>query len=323
MGLLRVIFMGTAEFSCPSLRRLAADSRLQVLAVVTQPDRPKGRDLQLTPSPVKALALELNLPVLQPAKARDPQFIAELAALQPDLIIVVAYGQILPAAILDLPRHGCLNIHGSLLPKYRGAAPVQWAVANGESETGVCIMQLDPGLDTGPVLAVATTPIAPEDDAGTLLHRLAELGAELLLRTIPSWVAGEIKPQPQPAEGATYAAKIRKEDGLVDWQLPAEVLERRLRAFQPWPGLYSFLMPASGRPMLVKFWKARVEEASGEPGQILSFDRSGLVIACGRGALRILELQREGGRRQTAEQSLAGAVVLFSPGTRLGNPPAA
>lgn len=322
MGPLRVIFMGTADFSCPSLRRLAAEPGLQVLAVVTQPDRPKGRDLQLTPSPVKALALQLNLPVLQPAKARDPQFIAELAALQPDLIIVIAYGQILPAAILDLPRHGCLNIHGSLLPKYRGAAPIQWAVANGETETGVAIMQMDPGLDTGPVLAVATTPIGPEDDSGTLLHRLADLGAELLLRTIPRWVAGEIKPQPQPAEGATYAAKIRKEDGLVDWQMPAEVLERRLRAFQPWPGLYSYLAAETGRPVLVKFWKARVEEAGGTPGQILSFDRSGLVIACGRGALRVLELQREGGRRQTAEQCLAGAAAMFSPGTRLGNPPA-
>ena len=210
MAALKIIFMGTAELSCASLEKLAGDKNFSVLAVVTQPDKPKGRELKLTPSPVKVLAEKLNLPVLQPLKARDEKFISELRDLKPDLMVVVAYGQILPQVLLDVPTHGCLNVHTSLLPKYRGAAPIQWAIADGEPETGVTIMKMDAGLDTGPILSIRRTPILPTDDSQVLHDRLAQLGAELLVETIPDFVGGKISPQSQPAIGSTYAAKIKK-----------------------------------------------------------------------------------------------------------------
>ncbi len=297
--------MGTAELSCASLEKLAGDKNFSVVAVVTQPDKPKGRELKLAPSPVKILAEKLNLPVLQPLKARDEKFISELRELKPDLIVVVAYGQILPPAILDLPRFGCLNVHTSLLPKYRGAAPIQWAIANGDAETGVTIMKMDAGLDTGPVLSVRRTPILPADDSQSLHDRLAQLGAELLAKTIPDYVAGKIPPQPQPAAGASYAAKIKKEDGQIDWNSPAEKIWHRLRAFTPWPGAFTFLH-AEPKPVLLKIWKADVVQKSGPPGGIIEADKTGIIVGCGQNALRILELQREGGKRLTAEQFLIG-----------------
>jgi methionyl-tRNA formyltransferase len=349
MTALRILFMGTAELSCASLQALAGDAKFQIAAVVTQPDRPKGRDLKLQPSPVKTLALRLGLPVLQPERARDEQFTAELRALQPDLIVAVAYGQILPPAILDLPRHGCLNVHTSLLPKYRGAAPIQWAIANGDTETGVTIMKMDVGLDTGPVVSQRTTPIRSEDDSATLHDRLAQLGAELLVQTIPDYVAGKIQPRPQPAAGASHAAKIKKDDGRIDWNQPAQTIWNRLRAFTPWPGAFTFLrsaehqlgvnVPAPKRaesvlgapkPLLLKIWKAEVVEKPGgaacrvdlsrrsetkaeaserRPGEVLSADKTGIVVGCGGQALRILELQREGGRRMGAAEFLAGHVL--------------
>jgi methionyl-tRNA formyltransferase len=303
---LRIIFMGTAELSCASLEKLAGDKNFSVLAVVTQPDKPTGRASKKQPfSPVKMLAEKLNLPVLQPLKARDEKFIGELRGLKPDLMVVVAYGQILPQSILDLPKFGCLNVHTSLLPKYRGAAPIQWAIADGEPETGVTIMRMDAGLDTGPVLSVRRTPILPADDSQSLHDRLAQLGAELLVETMPAYVAGKIAPQPQPAEGSTYAAKIKKEDGKIDWHQPAAQIWNRLRAFTPWPGAFTFLQ-AEPKPQLLKIWKAEVAEQSGTAGIILSADKTGIVVGCGQGALRILELQREGGRRLAAEPFLIG-----------------
>jgi len=349
MTALRIIFLGTAELSCASLQALAGNPQFQIAAVVTQPDRPKGRDLKPQPSPVKSLALRLGLPVLQPERARDEKFIAGLRALQPDLIIVVAYGQILPPAILDLPRHGCLNIHPSLLPKYRGAAPIQWAIANGDTETGVTIMKMDAGLDTGPIVSQRRTPIRSEDDSATLHDRLAQLGAELLVQTIPDYVAGKIQPVPQPAEGASHAVKIKKEDGRIDWNQPAQTIWNRLRAFTPWPGAFTFLSKAmegtassassfaksqgsdEALPSkMIKIWKAEViEEVSGRDsalrcpdaaarrphlgqkhGEILSADKTGIVVGCGERALRIFELQREGGKRLTVEQFLAGFPLL-------------
>jgi methionyl-tRNA formyltransferase len=313
--------MGTAELSCASLEKLAGSGQFSVVAVVTQPDKPKGRDLKLTPSPVKVLAEKLKLPVWQPLKARDDQFIRQLRELKPDLMAVVAYGQILPQAMLEVPPHGCLNVHTSLLPKYRGAAPIQWAIADGEPETGVTIMKMDAGLDTGPVLAVRRTPILPSDDSQTLHDRLAQLGAELLVETIPGYVAGKISPQPQPVEGSTYAAKIKKEDGRIDWNLPAVKIWNRLRAFTPWPGAFTGWSPSFSlslpsdtlkrelQPQLLKIWKVEVVEKSGAPGTVLAADKSGIIVACGLGALRILELQREGGRRLTAEQFLTGNVI--------------
>jgi methionyl-tRNA formyltransferase len=315
---LRIIFMGTAELSCASLEKLSREKIFSVVAVVTQPDKPKGRELKLTPSPVKILAEKLNLPVLQPLKAREEKFISELRELKPDLIVVVAYGQILPQSILDLPRFGCVNVHTSLLPKYRGAAPIQWAIADGEPETGVTIMKMDAGLDTGPILSTRRTPILPTDDSQILHDRLAQLGAELLVETIPDFVAGKISPQPQPNEGSTYAAKIKKEDGQIDWTLPAQKIWNRLRAFTPWPGAFtswsssfSLSRPPDTlkrelQPQLIKIWKAEVAEQSGEAGIILSADKTGIVVGCGENALRILELQREGGKRLPAEQFLSG-----------------
>jgi methionyl-tRNA formyltransferase len=305
MTALKIIFMGTAELSCASLENLAADPNFHVVAVVTQPDKPKGRDLRLAPSPVKILAEKLSLPVLQPLRARDEKFIVQLRELKSDLIIVVAYGQILPQTILDLPQHGCLNVHASLLPKYRGAAPIQWAIADGESETGVTIMKMDAGLDTGPILSTRRAPILPADDSQKLHDRLAQLGAELLAETIPAYIAGKIRPQPQPAAGSTYAAKIKKEDGQIDWSLPAEKIWNRLRAFTPWPGAFTFLQ-ADPKPQLLKIWRAEVVERSGGAGEVLAAGKSGIVVGCGKNALRILELQREGGKRLSAEQFLIG-----------------
>jgi methionyl-tRNA formyltransferase len=302
---MNLVFMGTAELSCASLERLVGTPGLSVLAVVTQPDKPKGRELKLTPSPVKVLAERLHLPVLQPLKAREEIFASQLRELKPDLMVVVAYGQILPQRLLDLPRYGCLNVHTSLLPKYRGAAPIQWAMADGEPETGVTIMKMDAGLDTGPVLATRRTPILPTDDAQTLHDRLAQLGAELLAETIPDYVAGRIPPQPQPEDGASYAAKIKKDDGRIDWSLPATKIWNRLRAFTPWPGGFTFLA-VEPKPQLLKIWKAEVWEQTGPPGSVLSADKAGLVVGCGEDTLRILELQREGGKRLGAEAFLAG-----------------
>jgi methionyl-tRNA formyltransferase len=305
MAALRIIFMGTAEFSCASLKKLASDKIFQVVAVVTQPDKPKGRELKLQFPPVKILAQKLILPILQPAKARDEKFISELRELKPDLIVVAAFGQILPQAILDLPQFGCLNVHMSLLPKYRGASPIQSAILNGETESGVTIMKMDAGLDTGPILSQRRTPILLEDNSQTLHNRLAQLGADLLVETIPNYAAGKILPKPQPTEGVSYAAKIKKEDGRIDWNEAAEKILNRLRAFTPWPGVFTFLKTET-RPQLLKIWKAEMVERSGKVGEILDADKNGIVIACGKNALRILELQREGGRRMSAQEFLAG-----------------
>ena len=303
---LRLIFMGTAELACASLAALVREPAFELAAVVTQPDKPRGRDLKLQPSAVKALALQHGLAVLQPERARREDFLAQLRELRPDLIVVAAYGQILPPAILETPRHGCLNVHTSLLPKYRGAAPIQWAILNGDAETGVTIMQMDAGLDTGGIVTQAVTAIASDDNAQTLHDRLATLGADLLVKTIPDYVAGKILPLRQPVAGASYARKITKEDGHLDWSQPAQVLWNRVRGFTPWPSAHTFL-PASPKPRLLKIWRAEVELAlGGSPGAVLRADRAGLVIACGQQALRALEVQGEGGRRMSAADFLAG-----------------
>ena len=302
---LRIIFMGTPDLARDILATLVDDPRFPVVAVVAQPDRPKGRDLQLQPPPVKIEALARGLPVLQPEKARDPAFLDQLRVLAPDLIVVAAYGQILPQALLDIPRHGCLNVHTSILPRWRGAAPIQWAIAEGDAETGVTLMRMEAGLDTGPVVSTARTPISDTDTGQTLHDRLAGLGGKLLVGTLPAYLAGGIVPQPQPAEGVTYARKVTKDDGRLDWTRSARTLSARLRAFTPWPGAFCHI-PAVPKAKLLKVHAAQAVAGSGAPGTLLAADKAGLVVACGEGALRLTEVQPEGGRRMTAEQFLAG-----------------
>lgn len=315
MPRLRLIFMGTPELACASLKALIASPLFEVIAAVTQPDRPKGRDLKLLPSPVKDLASKARLPVLQPERARAEDFLAHLRTLTPDLIAVAAYGQILPKALLELPLHGCLNVHTSLLPKYRGAAPIQWAILNGDAETGVTIMKMDAGLDTGEILTQHKTPITDKDTAQTLHDRLAEMGADLLVKTIPDYVAGKIVPQPQPGESASYARKIKKEDGQIDWAQSARWIWNRVRGLVPWPGAFTF-QQKDGQRLLLKIWQAEPIAAAGAPGQILQADKSGILVGCGEGGLRILQLQREGGRRLGSAEFLAGH--LLRVGDRLG-----
>jgi methionyl-tRNA formyltransferase len=313
--MLSLIFMGTPDLACASLRALLNAPEIKITAVVTQPDRPVGRNPLPQPPPVKKTAIEAGIPVLQPERARNPEFVEQLRAFAPDLIVVAAFGQILPKAILDMPRFGCLNVHTSLLPKYRGAAPIQWAILNGDAQTGVTLMKMAPALDVGDILAQSTTAIEPSDNAETLHDRLADMGATLLVQTVQDYVAGKIIPRPQNESEATYVGKISKEDGRLNWSLPARVLWNRIRGFTPWPGAFTFI-PATPKPRLLKIWRAQVEEHfNGAPGHILSADKTGIVIACGSGALRVLELQREGGRRMNAQDFLAGHP--FKPGDPL------
>jgi len=295
--------MGTPELAAASLQALLREPKFKIVAVVTQPDRPKGRDLKLQPSPVKELALRAGIPVLQPEKARADDFFDALKQFQPDLIAVAAYGQILPQRILDLPRLGCLNVHTSLLPKYRGASPIQSAILHGDAETGVTIMKMDAGLDTGAILTQERTPIEDLDNAQTLHDRLAQIGAKLLVHTISDCAAGKIQPRPQPAEGMTHAPKIKKEDGRIDWSQPAKTIWNRVRAFTPWPVAFTHF---GNPPALLKIWQAEPVDHSGKPGEVLHADKSGIVVACGQGALKITTLQREGGKRLAAQEFLTG-----------------
>jgi len=296
--------MGTPELACASLEALLNAPDIQVLAVVTQPDRPKGRALHLTPSPVKELASRKGLPVLQPEKAREQDFIESVRQMNPDLILVAAYGQILTAALLEVPRLGCLNVHTSLLPKLRGAAPIQWSILNDEPVTGITIMKMDLGLDTGDILTQESTAILPADDARSLHDRLAQLGGRLLVETIGPYTSGTLQPRPQPTQGATYARRIVKEDGRINWNLPARRVWNQVRGLVPWPGAFTYLTDT--KQTLLKIWKAEPAIGSGAPGQVLCADKSGIVVACGHEALRILSLQREGARRLVAAEFLAG-----------------
>jgi methionyl-tRNA formyltransferase len=315
MAVLRIIFMGTPDIAGDSLQALVRCDRFQLLAVVCQPDQPQGRGLKLQAPPVKQIALREKIPVLQPARLRNEDFLRELRRLQPDLIAVTAYGQILPGSILDLPRFGCVNVHASLLPRHRGAAPIQWAVLNGDSETGVTIMKMDAGLDTGDILAQENTPIRPGDNSQSLHDRLGKLGADLLVKTLPEFVAGNIQPRPQPSAGVSYAPKIRKRDGEIDWKQPGQAISNRVRAMVPWPGAFTYL-PASPQRHLLKIWEAEPVDQSGPPGRVLSAGSDGIWVGCGTGALRILSLQREGGKRLSAQAFLAGHPL--QPGQLLG-----
>ena len=256
---IRIVFMGSPDFALPSLSALAAARNYQVVGVVTQPDRASGRGRELKAPPVKTLALELNIPVMQPEKLRAPDAMDQLRAWNPDLIVVAAFGQILKKDVLDLPRYGCINVHASLLPRWRGAAPINAAILHGDEETGVTIMQMDVGLDTGPMLAAKSIRIRRDDTAGSVFQALSTLGADLLIETLPEYFSGNLKPVPQPAEGATYAPMLKKEDGLLDFTRPAVELERRVRAMNPWPGAW---FEWNGNPLKV----LRASTVSGEKG---------------------------------------------------------
>ena len=304
--------MGTPALAAASLQALLASPGLEMAAVVTQPDRPKGRRLKLEPTPVKQLALKHGLTVLQPERAKEETFVATIRDLKPDLIAVAAYGQILPKALLEVPRLGCLNVHTSLLPRHRGAAPIQWAILNDDAETGVTIMKMDTGLDTGDILSETRTAITQSDDAQSLHDRLAELGAQLLVQTIPEYAEGKLTPRPQPAEGVTYARKITKEDGRLDWTRPARELWNRVRGLVPWPVAHTGLPPSG---WLLKIWRAEILSGPGTPGQIIAADKTGIVVGCGEDRLRILQLQREGGRKLGPGEFLAGCHL--QPGQQL------
>jgi len=313
MSALRIIFMGTPVLACASLRALLSTPGFQIAAVVTQTDKPAGRALQPQPSAVKQLASSHGLTLFQPQRAKSAEFLEQLCQVQPDLIVVAAYGQILPVSILELPRFGCINVHTSLLPKYRGAAPIQWAILNNEIETGVTIMQMDVGMDTGPILTQESCPIFDDDNSETLHNRLAEMGASLLVRTIPDYVSGRVKPKPQPTEDVSYAPKIKKEDGRLDWNQPARVVWNRVRGLTPWPGAFTFLA-STPKPTLLKIWRAEPVNLSGTAGQILHVEKTGITVGCAQHSLKISELQREGGRRMKAFDFLAG--YSLKPGER-------
>lgn len=312
--LMRIVFMGTPDFAVPSLEALLKSAD-PVVGIVTQPDRPKGRGQQLVPSPVKLIAQRAGVPLLQPMKMKAPEFLAALAAWKPDLIVVTAFGRILPPAILTMPPKGCINVHGSLLPKYRGAGPIQWAVINGETETGITTMLMDEGMDTGAMLLQMRLPIAPDDTAGTLSPRLAELGGRLLIETIAQLKAERLTPRAQDHSKATLAPLLKKEDGMIDWTLPATAIANRIRGLSPWPGAYT----ASGTDRWT-IWRAAVvpETQTALPGTITAITKEAIHVATGAGVLAVKELQPANSRRMTVAQYLAGHPV--SIGSQLRRP---
>lgn len=300
---MRVVFAGTPDFAVPTLRSLV-DAGHDVAMVLTQPDRPAGRGRRTVAGPVKQYALEAGLPVRQPDNLEDASILAELRSLRPRVMVVAAYGLLLKRAVLDLPRQGCINVHASLLPRWRGAAPIQRAIEAGDAETGISIMQMEPGLDTGPVLACRAVPIEPTDTGGSLHDRLALLGAELLVETLARLAAGEVEAVPQDDAAATYAAKITAADSRLDWAQSADQLERRVRAMNPWPVVRT---RHDGESLRV--WAAEAvpgDPASASAGEILHVARQGVDVACGAGILRIQTLQREGGRRLPVADFLNG-----------------
>ncbi|PTQ73135.1 methionyl-tRNA formyltransferase [Pseudomonas sp. GV071] len=309
---LRLVFAGTPEFAAEHLKALLA-SQHQIVAVYTQPDRPAGRGQKLMPSPVKQLALEHDIPVLQPPTLRDPAAQTELASLNADLMVVVAYGLILPQVVLDTPRLGCINSHASLLPRWRGAAPIQRAVQAGDAESGVTVMQMEAGLDTGPMLLKVSTAISSDDTGGSLHDRLAELGPPAVLQAIEGLAAGTLHGEVQNNDLATYAHKLNKDEARLDWNRPAVELERLIRAFNPWPICHSTL---NGEAL--KVLAAQPTEGHGAPGEVLHASRDGLVVACGDSAMRLTRLQLPGGKALNFADLFNSRREQFAVGTVLG-----
>lgn len=300
MKSLKVVFMGTPDFAVPSLKKLIEEG-YDVMLVVTQPDRPAGRGKKLTPPPVKVVAEEAGIPVYQPEKVKENEELKKkLSEINPDLIVVAAYGKILPEWLLNLPKYGTINVHASLLPKYRGASPIQWALLNGEEETGVTIMKVIPKLDAGDIISQKRVKIERDDNAQTLHDKLAKLGAELLTETIPLYVSGKLKPVPQKEEEATYCPQIKKEMGKIDWRKSAEEIFNQIRAFTPWPSAFTEL-----KGKLVKITKAQPVKGEGKPGEVIRADRE-LIVATGKGALKVEKLKPEGRKEISGEEFIRG-----------------
>ncbi len=314
----RIIFMGTPDFAVPALKALtndpatkeAAETDWKVVAVVTQPDRRSGRGKKLTPSPVKVAATEAGIEVLQPETLRSNAAVAALAALEPDIIVVAAFGQILRQNVLTLPPHGCLNIHASLLPRWRGAAPVAAAIRAGDFDTGVTLMLMDEGMDTGPIIARRKIPISPAHTRGSLTAELAELGAALLVETLPAWLAGQVKAQPQDEELATPAPRLKKEEGAIDWRQAAVDIERQVRAFHPWPGTFTFGPRGQFKVLTVEPAAGVTTPAGSEPGTMFEQNRE-VYVATGQGALRLVTVQPASKKEMPAEAMLNGQPELL------------
>ena len=306
---MKLVFAGTPDFAASSLKAIIAAGH-QVELVLTQPDRPSGRGMLLRPSPVKEVALAAGIDVFQPPTLRDEPAQGRVRAVAADAMVVAAYGLILPQTVLDLPRFGCINIHASLLPRWRGAAPVQRAILAGDAETGVCIMQMEAGLDTGPVLLSGRMPIAADETAGTLHDKLAEMGARLIVETLDRLPLAAL---PQMTDGTTYAAKIEKKEAQLDWRLPAAQLARQIRAFNPFPGAQTKLDQTD-----IKVWRAEIVSVAAAPGTVLSADKSGILVGCGEDGLCLTELQKAGGKRLPAAQFLSGSTI--QPGTMFALP---
>lgn len=304
---LRIVFAGTPDFAVPALQACAA--RGEVVAVYTQPDRPAGRGRQLQMSPVKQAALDMGLPVQQPLNFKTEEALAVLRSHEADLMVVVAYGLILPQAVLDLPRLGCWNVHASLLPRWRGAAPIQRAIEAGDSVTGVCLMQMEKGLDTGPVLLQLKTPIGPKDNGGSLHDRLAQLGAEVLRDGLTLARAGmTLQAEPQPEDGVCYARKIEKSEAKLDWTLAAKALADKIRAFNPWPVAET---EVQGERLRVYQAQVLTVDSGKPPGTVLAAGKDGIDVACGQNVLRLLAVQRDGGRVQSAAEYLNARPLAF------------
>ncbi len=310
----KVVFMGTPEFAVPSLRELAEDGRYDIVGVFTQPDRPAGRGKKLTACPVKQFALEKGLPVYQFERIRRPEGVARLRELAPDVMVTAAFGQILSQELLDIPRFGTLNVHASLLPKHRGAAPINWCIIQGDRESGVTIMKTDAGMDTGDLLRSESTPIGALETAGELSERLSALGARLLAETLPDYLEGRLAPVPQDAEQTTYEPMLDRTMGEIDWNRPASEIACRVRGLNPWPGAYTDM---DGETLKLHLARAVASDASAQPGEVIAASaKEGLFVRCGDGALEVLELQAPGGRRMDAKAYLMGRGIEV--GTVLG-----
>lgn len=309
---MKIVFMGTPDFAVGALDALVR-AGYEVAVVVTQPDKPKGRGKGVQCPPVKEFALQHGIPVLQPVKIREPEMVAALSVYKADLFVVAAFGQILTQEILDMPRFGCVNIHASLLPKYRGAAPIQRAILDGETVTGVTLQQMNAGIDTGDILAKVCVDIAPEDTGDSLFEKLMCAGAALLIETLPRIEAGEITPEAQDEAQATYAKRLSKELGQIDWRESAKIIERKIRAFHSWPGAYTTL---SGKPF--KLWGARISDApaDGEAGSVSAVTKEEIIVNCGEGRLILTEVQLSGKKRMPVKDFLLG--VKVQTGERLG-----